>query len=108
MDLQAIRTAYTSGQPRLTGIGGQAGAQRTPQAETGLDAFGKTFEQAIQALNNQQLEADQWAARLAAGEDVDLHQVLIAMEQAEIGFRLALQVRTKLVEAYQEIMRMQV
>lgn len=98
MDIQAIYTAPSSLRPQ-TSVTGQA---------TGLDAFGKTFEQAIQALNNQQLEADRWAARLAAGEDVDLHQVLIAMEQAEIGFRLALQVRTKLVEAYQEIMRMQV
>ncbi len=98
MDIQAITAAPSSPRPQAA-VAGQA---------TGLDAFGKTLEQAIQALNNQQLEADQWAARLAAGEDVDLHQVLIALEQAEIGFRLALQVRSKLVEAYQEIMRMQV
>lgn len=97
MDIQATSSISTLRSPTPT-IG----------QGTGLDAFGKTLEQAIQALNNQQLEADQWAARLAAGEDVDLHQVLIALEQAEIGFRLALQVRSKLVEAYQEIMRMQV
>ncbi|MBI5712076.1 MAG: flagellar hook-basal body complex protein FliE [Chloroflexi bacterium] len=46
--------------------------------------------------------------KLAAGENVDLHQVLIAAEQTDIAFRVALSMRDKLVEAYQEVMRMQV
>ena len=47
-------------------------------------------------------------AQLAAGEPVELHDVMIAMEEADLSLRLALQVRNKLVEAYQEIQRMQV
>ena len=47
-------------------------------------------------------------AKLAAGEDVDLHQVMLSMQEADIAFQLALQTRNKLVDAYQEIMRMQV
>ena len=46
--------------------------------------------------------------KLAAGETIDLHQVMISAEQTDIAFRVALSLRDKLVEAYQEVMRMQV
>lgn len=110
MDLQAIRAAYELAQPyRQNVVGGDSSRSASNIAgATPEQTFGQTLDQAIQGLNNLQTQADDAIARLAAGEDVDLHQVLIQMEQADIGFRLALQVRSKLVEAYQEIMRMQV
>ncbi len=45
--------------------------------------------------------------QLAAGEPVQLHDEMIAQDQAALGFQLAVQVRNKLVEAYQDVMRMQ-
>lgn len=66
------------------------------------------LEHALGNLNDLAQNADSVASRAAAGEDVDLHQVVLAMESAGLGFQLALQVRNKLVEAYQEISRMQV
>jgi flagellar hook-basal body complex protein FliE len=69
-------------------------------------SFGQLLGQAMQDVNTLHHAADGGAARLAAGEDVDIHQVMIAMEKANISFGLALQVRSKLLEAYQEIMRM--
>jgi len=66
------------------------------------------LSRALAGLNELQVEADVAATKLASGEMVDLHNAVIAMEKASIGFQLALQVRNKLVEAYQDIMRMQV
>ena len=60
------------------------------------------------ACADPQQAADDGAAKLAAGESVDLHQVMINMESANLSFGLALQVRNKLLDAYQEVMRMSV
>ena len=46
--------------------------------------------------------------RMAAGDPIDLHEVMLARETASLQFQLAVQVRNKLVEAYQDVMRMQV
>jgi flagellar hook-basal body complex protein FliE len=45
---------------------------------------------------------------LAAGEDVDIHQVMIAADQADISFKIAIGIRDKLVDAYKEVSRMNV
>jgi flagellar hook-basal body complex protein FliE len=60
------------------------------------------------SLQSLQDQADATAVTMAAGGPVDLHDVMIASEKAALGFQLALQLRNKVVEAYQEIMRMQV
>src|SRR4051812_2103519 len=70
--------------------------------------FGKTLTQAVQSLDGIQQSAADQAAKLAAGESIDLHEVMIAQEWASLSLDLAVQVRNKLVEAYQEVMRMQV
>ncbi len=67
-----------------------------------------TFEQALQSLSQSQADSDQLIEKLAAGENVDLHQVMIASEQMDIQFRIALSIRDKLVETYKEVMRMAV
>ena len=73
-----------------------------------LEAFGKALTEAIGSLDKLQQEADASGAQLAAGEPVELHDVMLAQEKASLSFELAVQVRNKLVEAYQDIMRMQV
>ncbi|MCB0191853.1 MAG: flagellar hook-basal body complex protein FliE [Anaerolineae bacterium] len=73
-----------------------------------IDNFGQILSNAINSLNQKEVTADQAIASLAAGEDVELHQVMLAMQEADVAFRFALQVRNKIVDAYQEIMRMQV
>ncbi len=73
-----------------------------------LDSFGQVLDDALSKLSQKELAANQAIASLAAGEDVELHQVMLAMQEADIAFQLATQVRNKLVEAYQEVMRMQV
>ena len=88
-------------------IGATTGAQKTQTAD-GAQGFGQTLDTALGNLSQMQANSDQAMQKLASGENVDLHQVMIATEQTDIAFRVALSLRDKLVEAYQEVMRMQV
>jgi flagellar hook-basal body complex protein FliE len=93
------------GSAGISGLGG-IGAGGTKPA--GGDLFGKMVGDAIANLNGMQQNADQLATSLAAGENVDIHDVVLAQEQTNLAFQTALQVRNKVVDAYQEVMRMQV
>jgi flagellar hook-basal body complex protein FliE len=85
------------------------GQLRQPgRAENAAGQVGQTFEQALQALGQSQNESDALLEKLAAGESVDLHQVMIAAEQTDINFRIAIAIRDRLVDAYREITRMSV
>ena len=62
----------------------------------------------LQQLSSSEKTSDSLLEQLAAGEDVDIHDVLIAVEETDINFRVAMSIRDKLVDAYSEIMRMSV
>ncbi len=86
----------------------QQQTQNTGSAGSVTKNFGEMLGNAIDSLNQTETNANNAIAKLAAGEDVDLHQVMLAMQEADIAFQVALQTRNKIVNAYQEIMRMQV
>lgn len=71
-------------------------------------SFGDSMLQAINRVNRLQKEAESDIQALATGEKQDLHQTMISMEKAGVSFQLVMQVRNKIVAAYQEIMRMQI
>lgn len=71
-------------------------------------SFASVLKDSINKINNSQLEADKMTEMLANGENVDLHQVMIAQQKANITLQATLEVRNKVIEAYQEMMRMQV
>lgn len=79
-----------------------------PGPQTAIDQMGETFATALDGLNSTQLNSDQLIQKLAAGEDVDIHTVMIAAEQTEVAFRVAVAMRDQLVQAYQEMLRIQV
>ncbi|MBK3494394.1 flagellar hook-basal body complex protein FliE [Viridibacillus sp. YIM B01967] len=70
--------------------------------------FGTMLKDAIQSVNDSQTASDQMTTKLINGENVELHDVMISAQKANITMNTALQVRNKVVEAYQEIMRMTV
>ena len=80
----------------------EAGVTTKPQD------FGTWLASAVGDVNQQLARADQSLQQLATGETQNLHQVMIALEEARIGVQLVVQVRNRLLEAYQEILRMQV
>jgi flagellar hook-basal body complex protein FliE len=92
---------------RITGLPAATAAPSIPTS-AGEAGFGDTFGQAVKSLDALQKEADAQSARLAAGESVEVHDVMLAYDRASLTMQLAVQVRNKLVEAYQDIMRMQV
>ncbi len=73
-----------------------------------LKEVGKTFDSMLQNLSESQQTSDDLMTKLAAGEDVDIHQVMIAADQTDISFKVAIGIRDKLVDAYKEISRMSV
>ncbi len=72
---------------------------------------GSSFEavlgKAVQGLSDLQKTADAQAIDLATGKTVNLVDSILAMEQTSLSFKLAMQVRDKVIEAYQDIMRTQ-
>ena len=78
----------------------------TVQKSQGV-SFSNYFKDALDNVNEQQIAADEVTNQFIAGEDVDLYEVLLATEEAKMSLQLAVQVRNKLVEAVQELTRMQ-
>lgn len=75
------------------------------QAET---SFGELLSTMVTETNQRQQDADQAIQQLHAGGEQGLHEAMIAMEKADISLRYMVQARNKAIEAYQEVMRMQV
>ncbi|SFA38296.1 flagellar hook-basal body complex protein FliE [Anoxybacillus pushchinoensis] len=82
--------------------------QQTIKPAEAQRAFSQFLKEAIQEVNKRQIQSDQLTMKLARGENVDLHNVMIASQKASVSLQLAIEVRNKVVEAYQEVMRMQV
>ena len=89
-------------QPTMT----QTVAQTIPSKDK--ESFGTVLKDAIYTVNDSQIASDNMTNKLVNGEDVDLHDVMISAQKANITLNTALQIRNKVVEAYQEIMRMTV
>lgn len=77
-------------------------------AQGTLEDFKEMLDNAIDTVNDLQRNADQLTQKVATGELKDLHQVMIAIEEVNVALQLTMQIRNKIVEAYQEVMRMQV
>ena len=72
------------------------------------EGFTQVFGDLVGKVNDLQTKADKAVEMLATGESKNLHEVMIAMEKSSISFQFLSQVRNKAIEAYHEIMRMQV
>lgn len=70
--------------------------------------FGNLLKQAVTEISQLQNDADKAITRVQLGQSGSIHEAMIALEKADISFRTMMQVRNKILEAYQEIMRMQV
>jgi len=77
--------------------------QPTPQS--GAVSFGQMLEGSMDRVNQLQKEADANINNLANGQQTDIHQTMIAVEKAEVSFQLLMQIRNKVIAAYDQIMR---
>lgn len=79
--------------------------QKPQQAGGG---FGDMLKQAVGKVNEAQNQADFSVQRAISGQETDVHRVMIAQEEAAMTFELLMEVRNKLMDAYQQIMQMQI
>ena len=71
-------------------------------------SFADTLAHSLDKVNSMQKEADVAIQDFVAGDTRNIHETMIAVGKADLAFRLTMQVRNKIVEAYQEVMRTQV
>jgi flagellar hook-basal body complex protein FliE len=83
-------------------------AQSIPSAERAQGSFNSLLGSFVGEVNSRQVAAGEAVNGLLSGQPVPLHQAMVAMEEASLSFQLMVEVRNKLLEAYQELMRMQV
>ena len=95
----------------LTGLvpgmipGAEQKSKETPAS--GKD-FGSFLAESLQKVDALQKDADAAVAQMAQGEGLGIQEAMIAVEKADVAFKLMMEVRQKILDAYQEIMRMQV
>lgn len=70
--------------------------------------FGGILEKQLSAVNDKQVGSQELSKQLVEGDNVDVHQVMLSTQEAKLSLELAIQVRNKLVEAYQELNKMQI
>ncbi|HOF04140.1 MAG TPA: flagellar hook-basal body complex protein FliE [Syntrophales bacterium] len=87
--------------PPLTG-------NRLTEQRPGGGSFSEALKGAIKEVNALQNQAEDAVAKIQLDNRGSIHEVIIAMEKADISFRTMMQVRNKVLDAYQEIMRMTV
>lgn len=100
--IAAIGAGMAEGLPDAALVGNPASAGAAAQGFTSLVSEG------LQQVNQQLKVSEAGLQRLALGDSGNLHQLMIQLEESRISFQLAMQVRSRLLEAYQEVSRMQV
>lgn len=76
--------------------------------QSGASGFGSALQDAVNKVDDAQKAADGQIEAFVAGEQENLHEVMIAMNEAKLSFQLMTEVRNRMLETYQELMRMQV
>ena len=68
-------------------------------------SFSDTLKRYISDANDLQISADRDIQRMIAGEDIDAHEVMTAVEKASMSFEMVMEIRNKMLEAYREVMK---
>ena len=97
-----LKTGNTTSQIRNEKINREAGAVGESKS------FADTLKDAVENVNELQHQSDVQIQKLATGETKNIPEVMIAAEKASVAFKLLTQVRNKVIDAYQEVMKMQV
>ena len=103
MSAEAIAAIGAIQEPSLVPSTVATSGATTPEAS----GFSSLVTDGIGKVNEQLMTGQVQLQQLAAGEPVNLHQVMIGLEESRMSFQLLMQVRNRLLEGYQEVMRMQ-
>ncbi len=98
--------------PQLSPLSPVSGSSKSGQgsgaagSEGGV-AFGDLLKQALQEVNQASAQSEDEARNLMTGESADMHTAMLAVQKADLSFQMMMAVRSKLIDAYREVMRMQ-
>lgn len=81
---------------------------KSKEVQSGDASFSQVLAQQLDKVNAAQVKADETTKQFLAGNIQDIHQVMIAAQEAKITLQLAVEVQNKIIEAYREISRMPV
>ncbi len=88
------------------GAPGALGESGAPEVKGG--GFLETLSRTLEEVNEEQVKADESIKDIVAGKSKNIHETMLQIQKAELSLKTAMQVRNKILEAYKEIMRMQV
>ena len=97
---------FSARQPQVTGLNQGGGSAQTAEVKGG--SFFETLQKSMEEVNADQLQADSSIKDLVAGKSKNIHETMLQIQKAELSLKTMMQVRNKILEAYKEIIRMQV
>ncbi|MGL4452570.1 MAG: flagellar hook-basal body complex protein FliE [Sarcina sp.] len=106
-----IHNGFINQYNQISSINNNLFLQKTDEIEVnenGVMSFSEILKEKLDIVNDKQIKADIATQKMIQGEDIAIHEVMLAGEEAKISLQLAMQVRNKLVEAFQEINRTQI
>ena len=106
--LTKLRPVAWAATTAAQGLGATVPGTAVATATVGGVDFSKLVSDGLQGVQSDWAQAQASMRALAEGQPVNLHQVMMKMEESRISFQLFLQVRNRLLESYQDVMRMQV
>ncbi|MGB6044915.1 MAG: flagellar hook-basal body complex protein FliE [Pirellulales bacterium] len=92
----------------VPGSSGQITTNRSAPTKTGSVPFVQTISELLGEANANQVSADQSINDLVTGRTDNAHDVVLSLAKADLSFRMVLEIRNRLIEAYQEVLRMQI
>ena len=101
----------SAGVKQQLGLGNQKSHYKSfveQNPEDKKSSFLEVLTEGLESVNAAQVQADKMTTNLASGKTENIHETMLAVSHAELSFKLMVQVRNKALEAYQEVMRMQV
>jgi flagellar hook-basal body complex protein FliE len=115
--MNSIQGSFKQFDPDLGLVRGESTSIRKPEFKTEGDSqvheskgggFLETLTKSMEGVNEDQAQADQSIKDLIAGKSKNIHETMLQIQKAELSLKTMMQVRNKVLEAYKEIMRMQV
>jgi flagellar hook-basal body complex protein FliE len=91
----------------VLGLNPESAGTARPAEKAGKASFADTLKGFASHVDQQLKGANQMADEFAVGKRFDLHEIMVATEKADLSLRLLMQIRNKLLDVYQEVMRMQ-
>jgi flagellar hook-basal body complex protein FliE len=107
-DAEGLMGQSSASELRTTREARTNGLEIGPQAETGSVTFSDVLRKSVDTVNQMQTQANTAINELVAGRNKNIHETMLTIERADDALKLMMSVRNKILDAYREVMRMQV